>query len=108
MGADRVLLGSDYPFPLGEERVGSLIRGSSSRRQMKSELLGGECEAGFWDSRPNRISGTTTLPSSPLVGESKLRHGQADGTSEQLTYSSYLKVPELLELQHPQSSPPAP
>ena len=26
--------------------------------------------------------------------------------AHQLTYSSYLKVPELLELQHPQSSPP--
>ena len=29
MGADRVMLGSDYPFPLGEERVGSLIRQSN-------------------------------------------------------------------------------
>jgi aminocarboxymuconate-semialdehyde decarboxylase len=26
MGEDRVVLGSDYPFPLGEQRVGSLIR----------------------------------------------------------------------------------
>jgi len=26
MGEDRVMLGSDYPFPLGEQRVGSLIR----------------------------------------------------------------------------------
>jgi len=26
MGAERVLLGSDYPFPLGEERVGALVR----------------------------------------------------------------------------------
>jgi aminocarboxymuconate-semialdehyde decarboxylase len=26
MGADRVMLGSDYPFPLGEQRVGKLIR----------------------------------------------------------------------------------
>ena len=29
MGADQVMLGSDYPFPLGEERVGSLIRQSN-------------------------------------------------------------------------------
>src|SRR5579863_1507128 len=28
MGADRVLLGSDYPFPLGEERVGRVVRNS--------------------------------------------------------------------------------
>jgi aminocarboxymuconate-semialdehyde decarboxylase len=26
MGAERVMLGSDYPFPLGEQQVGSLIR----------------------------------------------------------------------------------
>ena len=26
MGEDRVMLGSDYPFPLGEQHVGSLIR----------------------------------------------------------------------------------
>ena len=26
MGAERVMLGSDYPFPLGEHRVGALIR----------------------------------------------------------------------------------
>ena len=26
MGTDRVMLGSDYPFPLGEQRIGSLIR----------------------------------------------------------------------------------
>ena len=31
MGADRVMLGSDYPFPLGEERVGALIHGSLLR-----------------------------------------------------------------------------
>ncbi|MEO8718744.1 MAG: amidohydrolase family protein, partial [Burkholderiales bacterium] len=26
MGEERVMLGSDYPFPLGEQRVGALIR----------------------------------------------------------------------------------
>ena len=26
MGVDRIMLGSDYPFPLGEARIGSLIR----------------------------------------------------------------------------------
>ncbi|MDE2396374.1 MAG: amidohydrolase [Burkholderiales bacterium] len=26
MGADRVMLGSDYPFPLGEQRIGELVR----------------------------------------------------------------------------------
>jgi len=26
MGTDRVMLGSDYPFPLGEDRIGALVR----------------------------------------------------------------------------------
>jgi aminocarboxymuconate-semialdehyde decarboxylase len=30
MGEDRVMLGSDYPFPLGEKHVGSLIRSHSA------------------------------------------------------------------------------
>jgi aminocarboxymuconate-semialdehyde decarboxylase len=30
MGEDRVMLGSDYPYPLGEQRVGSLIRAQQS------------------------------------------------------------------------------
>ena len=29
VGGDRVVLGSDYPFPLGEERVGGLVREAS-------------------------------------------------------------------------------
>ena len=41
MGADRVMLGSDYPFPLGEHRVGELIRSSALVPQEKARLLGG-------------------------------------------------------------------
>jgi len=42
MGEDRVMLGSDYPFPLGEQRVGSLIRdmeglGDAARRKLLVE-----------------------------------------------------------------------
>src|SRR5208282_1899158 len=40
-GADRVMLGSDYPFPLGEERVGSLIRQSNLAQDSKVKILGG-------------------------------------------------------------------
>ena len=29
MGVDRVMLGSDAPFPLGEQQVGALVRGAS-------------------------------------------------------------------------------
>ena len=41
IGADRVMLGSDYPFPLGEERVGSLIRKSNLPHDVKVKLLSG-------------------------------------------------------------------
>jgi len=39
MGEERVMLGSDYPFPLGEQRVGKLIRdmeglGDAARRSL--------------------------------------------------------------------------
>src|SRR5271166_5076560 len=99
MGADRVMLGSDYPFPLGEERVGSLIRQSNLSQEAKAKLLGRNAarflglkdesrEAA--DTRPGAASGASSLTPEP----------------GQLTYSSYLKVPELLELQQPQSTPP--
>jgi aminocarboxymuconate-semialdehyde decarboxylase len=101
MGAEQVLLGSDYPFPLGEERVGSLIRGSSLTPDVKGSLLGGNAKRflGLVDEtakdagRASSVTATTAL--AVPVQE-----------AEQLTYSSYLKVPELLELQHPQSRPP--
>ncbi|HEY0834699.1 MAG TPA: amidohydrolase family protein [Azospirillum sp.] len=42
MGEDRVVLGSDYPFPLGEQRVGGLIRGAPGLpAAVKGKLLGG-------------------------------------------------------------------
>ncbi|MCF2529615.1 amidohydrolase family protein [Yinghuangia soli] len=40
MGTDRVLLGSDYPFPLGEAEPGALIRASDLSPDEKSALLG--------------------------------------------------------------------
>jgi len=98
MGADRVMLGSDYPFLLGEERVGSLIRQSNLPQENKLNLLGGNAarflglnthvdEAG--DDKAG--AAVVATPITPEPGR--------------LTYSSYLKVPELLELQQPQSSP---
>jgi aminocarboxymuconate-semialdehyde decarboxylase len=99
MGADRVILGSDYPFPLGEERVGSLIRQSKLPQETKTALLSGnaarflafEAESSAGENvRTSAAAGSS--PTEPQLG--------------QLTYSSYLKVPELLNLQHPQSSPP--
>ncbi|WTW93575.1 amidohydrolase [Streptomycetaceae bacterium NBC_01309] len=40
MGSERVLLGSDYPFPLGEAEPGALIRASDLTAAQKSALLG--------------------------------------------------------------------
>lgn len=45
MGEDRVLLGSDYPFPLGEEVVGELIRTAPGfEPDAKQKLLGGNAQ----------------------------------------------------------------
>jgi aminocarboxymuconate-semialdehyde decarboxylase len=100
MGADQVMLGSDYPFPLGEERVGSLIRDSRLSPPEKKKLLGGNAQrflglAGADDDHEK--SGAAVA--GPAGGSGPQHPG------EQLTYSSYLKIPELLELQQPQSSP---
>jgi aminocarboxymuconate-semialdehyde decarboxylase len=96
MGADQVMLGSDYPFPLGEERAGALIRQSNLPQNAKDKLLGGNAarflklDAEGKEGSDNK-SGAAASVSPPEPG--------------QLTYSSYLKVTELLELQKPQSSP---
>ena len=97
MGADQVMLGSDYPFPLGEESVGALIRGSQLSRQAKEKLLG-ENALRFLGLEGESFR-TRETGAASTAGE------MTHPTSEQLTYSSYLKIPELLELQRPQSSP---
>jgi aminocarboxymuconate-semialdehyde decarboxylase len=96
MGADRVLLGSDYPFPLGEERVGSLIRQSNLSQEAKARLLGRNAI------RFLGLRNETAEDTKPGVGAGSALPPEPG----QLTYSSYLKVPELLELQRPQSVPP--
>ena len=40
MSPERVMLGSDYPFPLGEEHVGSLIRNAGFDAETIEKLLG--------------------------------------------------------------------
>jgi aminocarboxymuconate-semialdehyde decarboxylase len=93
MGTERVMLGSDYPFPLGEHVIGSLIRGSNLSADAKLKLLGGNAE-GFL--------GLRTEQSRAEVSEVR---APAEVHRGQLSYSSYLRVPELLGLQQPQSSP---
>jgi tryptophan 2,3-dioxygenase len=90
MGSERVMLGSDYPFPLGEHRVGALIRSSNLTPQAKDQLLG---ENALQFLGMQKIKPATEISA-------------AEASHEKLTYSSYLRVPELLSLQHPQSAPP--
>jgi aminocarboxymuconate-semialdehyde decarboxylase len=96
MGADQVMLGSDYPFPLGEERVGSLIRQSNLPQHTKAKLLSGNA------ARFLALEGQSQEAVEPMSGVAIASRPEP----RQLTYSSYLNVPELLELQQPQSSPP--
>ena len=110
MGEDRVMLGSDYPYPLGEEHIGDLIRHSLLSPQAKEKMLGGNAAEFFG-------LGTITTESDnvahhPVTVESSgCPMGRTDGTSSTnsdglLNYSSYLRVPELLKLQTQLSSPP--
>ena len=44
-GGDKVMLGSDYPFPLGEENIGELIRNADGIDEAtRSNLLGGNAK----------------------------------------------------------------
>ncbi len=56
MGEDRVLLGSDYPYPLGEEHIGALIRGSDLSPRAKAKMLGGNAAEFFGIETPHRQS----------------------------------------------------
>jgi aminocarboxymuconate-semialdehyde decarboxylase len=95
MGSDRVMLGSDYPFPLGEHGIGNLIRASHFAPSAKPRLLGGNAVEFFkLTDMATSEKGVAPAVASPVVPH-----------AEQLTYSSYLQVPELLALQHPQSTP---
>ena len=97
MGAERIVYGSDYPFPLGEHPMGELIRSSQLSPLAKERLLYRNARQflNFGTDPANRNeTAVTSTVAAPIVP-----------ASDQLTYSSYLKIPELLELQHPQSSP---
>jgi aminocarboxymuconate-semialdehyde decarboxylase len=49
MGRERVMLGSDYPYPLGEQRVGHLVANCSRiDAQTKAAILGGNAVK-FWN-----------------------------------------------------------
>jgi tryptophan 2,3-dioxygenase len=100
-----VLLGSDYPFPLGEQRVGTLVRESQLPPNVKSKLLGGNADV-FLGLSP-QVHGPVDHAVAPPGENMQAPIGTPDHyPAKKLTYSSYLQVPELLSLQHAQSSPP--
>jgi aminocarboxymuconate-semialdehyde decarboxylase len=105
MGPDRVLLGSDYPFPLGEQRVGTLIRESQLPPNMKSQLLGGNAHA-FLGLTPQVPVPAGRAVTPEREGIQAPVQTPDHSPAKKLTYSNYLQVPELLSLQLPQSSPP--
>lgn len=47
MGDDRVMLGSDYPYPLGEQDVGRLIRDAGFDSGRTARMLGGNARSFF-------------------------------------------------------------
>ncbi|TFL14530.1 amidohydrolase [Pusillimonas caeni] len=47
MGNSQVMLGSDYPFPLGEQKIGKLIRDSDFTEPVRTGLLGGNASRFF-------------------------------------------------------------
>src|ERR1700685_3279968 len=116
MGTDRVLLGSDYPFPLGEARAGTLIRESRSSAEVKAKLLGGNAVKFLNFPSTSAVTQASASPARSDVLEPETSSGcpvagsapsKDSGESEnRLTYSSYLRIPELLALHHPVSSPP--
>lgn len=125
MGTDRVLLGSDYPYPLGEARAGTLIRESYPQPEVKSKLLGGNAVNflnltsvnAVADLSASAASSNVQAPESssgcPFAGGSPSKDKSGSSSSaelqepeDRLTYSSYLRIPELLSLHHPVSSPP--
>jgi aminocarboxymuconate-semialdehyde decarboxylase len=55
MGTDRVMLGSDYPFPLGEQRIGSLVAEAAFLSPAERErILHGNARA-FFDLVPTGV-----------------------------------------------------
>jgi aminocarboxymuconate-semialdehyde decarboxylase len=111
MGVERVVLGSDYPFPLGEARVGALIRESQSSADARKKLLGANGQKFLGVAPESGVETKEPAPSgSPAISASSGWPVQSEAppahSEERLTYSSYLQIPRLLGLQHPVSNPP--
>ncbi len=127
MGEDRIMLGSDYPYPLGEEHIGELIRASDLADSAKQKMLNRNAER-WLGLTPTTSDISPTLRDEAATGGCPFgrENGDSTHTSERqrmsgvagdndhdpysavapLTYSSYLRVPDLLKLQNRLSLPP--
>jgi tryptophan 2,3-dioxygenase len=103
------MLGSDYPYPLGEEHIGELIRQSQFSAEAKEKMLAGNATEFFGlssivhDKAASASQEAAIITSSRRADEHDVAH--ADSSAPLLNYSSYLRIPELLELQNQLSSP---
>jgi len=104
MGEDQVVLGSDYPFPLGEERIGKLIRTCRIDGSAKKKLLNANA-ARFLGLDAEEVENTKPVEVR-ASGGCPVAHSDGASSEPKLNYASYLKVPELLSLQKLQSDPP--
>jgi aminocarboxymuconate-semialdehyde decarboxylase len=112
MGEDRIMLGSDYPYPLGEERIGELIRTSRFSAEAKQKMLAGNAVEFF------ALRDTLKIEPAPARDDHAVSagcpFGATDGSAANqqhssgplLSYGSYLQVSELLKLQNQLSSAP--
>jgi aminocarboxymuconate-semialdehyde decarboxylase len=113
MGEDHVMLGSDYPYPLGEEHIGELIRKSRFPAEAKQKMLAGNAAEFFGLGPMSQEKTDSARPDAAIT--SGCPFGRAadpvDGATRHpsdslLTYGSYLRIPDLLRLQNQLSSPP--
>jgi len=61
LGADNVMLGSDYPYPLGEETPGTLIRTSGLTATQQRQVLAGNAARYLGELRQVPSAGTDTV-----------------------------------------------
>jgi aminocarboxymuconate-semialdehyde decarboxylase len=113
MGEGRVMLGSDYPYPLGEEHIGALIRKSQFSTEAKRKMLAGNAGEFFGLGAVFREkAGSAAQDAAVVVGCNFSSRANGDDVAAQhpsgglLNYESYLRISDLLKLQSQLSSPP--
>jgi aminocarboxymuconate-semialdehyde decarboxylase len=112
MGENHIMLGSDYPYPLGEEHIGQLIRESSLADGAKQKMLAGNAAKFFGlELAPDKQADATRERDAVQAGcPFGSAPGQGDVVAQNLSgdllsYESYLRVSDLLKLQNQLSSP---